>query len=95
MLSVVNTAANGVQIEITNPTSQPLAAVVDDGTRVTEYDLSPSAVTSLATTGIPAQLHIRIFPNSGISEVVTMIVSVENSTTQLPSFVGQAFTGGI
>jgi hypothetical protein len=95
VLSVVNTVGNGVQIEITNPTSQVLTTVVDNGTGVTEHDLRPNAMTSLAVTGIPAQLHIQIFPNSGLSEVVTMIVSVENSTTQLPSFVGQAFTGGI
>jgi hypothetical protein len=95
VLSVVNTVGNGVQIEITNPTSQVLTTVVDNGTGVTEHDLRPNAMTSLAVTGIPAQLQIQIFPNSGLSEVVTMIVSVENSTTQLPSFVGQAFTGGI
>ena len=95
VLSVVNTVGNGVQIEIANPTSQVLTTVVDNGTGVTEHDLRPNAMTSLAVTGIPAQLHIQVFPNSGLSEVVTMIVSVENSTTQLPSFVGQAFTGGI
>ena len=95
VLSVVNTVGNGVQIEITNPTSQVLTAVVDNGTGVTEHDLRPNAMTSLAVTSTPAQLHIQIFPNSGLSEVVTMIVSVENGTTQLPSFVGQAFTGGV
>jgi hypothetical protein len=92
-VSVANTVGGGLQLEITNPTSQVLATVVDNGTGVAEHDLNPSSTTSLAITSVPAQLHIQIFPNVGLAEVVTIVISVETSTTTNPSIVGQAFTG--
>lgn len=93
VVSVANTVGSGLQLQISNPTSQTLAAVINDGRSVSEHDLNASAMTSLAITSVPAQLHIQIFPNSGLAEVVTIVVSVEESTTQLPSIVAQAFTG--
>jgi hypothetical protein len=92
-VSVTNTVGSGLQLGISNPTGQTLAAVIDNGTGVAEHDLNPSATTSLPVTGTPAQLHIQIFPNSGLAEAVTIIISVETSTTRNPSIVAQAFTG--
>jgi hypothetical protein len=97
VVSVVNIAGAGLQLEISNPTNQILAAVVDTGTTVTEHDLAAGTTTSLPFTnsGGLGRLHIQIFPNSGLAEVVTIIISSEMSTTQNPSFVAQAFTGGV
>jgi hypothetical protein len=104
VLSVANTVGAGMQIDITNLTGQTLASVVDNGNGTTsEHDLNPpSQLNPTGTTAFPfittgsppvGQVHIQIFPNSAFSEAVTMVVSTENSTTTLPSFVGQAFTG--
>ena len=93
VVSVANTVGSGLQLEISNPISQPLAAVIHNGTDVGERDLNPSTTTSLAITSSPAQLQIQIFPNSGLAQVTTIVVSVETSTTRLPSIVGQAFSG--
>jgi hypothetical protein len=93
VVSVANTVGSGLQLVFTNPTSLPLAAVVDNGTGVAEHDLNPSTTTSLAVTSLPAQFHIQIFPNAALAEAVTIMISVETSTTTNPSIVAQAFTG--
>jgi hypothetical protein len=95
-VSVANTVGSGIQVAISNPTDAALAAVVNTGGAVVEHDLSPGTTSfSFPTTGSPpiGQLHIQIFPNAGLAEVVTIIISVEGSTTPNPSFVGQAFSG--
>jgi hypothetical protein len=104
VLSVANTVGAGIQIDIRNLTGQTLASVVDNGNGTTsEHDLNPpSQVNPFGTTSFPfpttgsppvGQVHIQIFPNPALSEAVTMVVSTESSTTTLPSFVGQAFSG--
>jgi hypothetical protein len=94
VVSVANTVGSGLQLEISNPTSQPLAAVVNSTngttTLVAEHDLAPGVTTSMmfdVTSGV-GQLHIQILPNALFSEVVTLIISADNA-----SFVGQAFSG--
>jgi hypothetical protein len=106
-VSIINAAAGagGLQVQISNPTNAALAAVVNNGTAtvsgmtaadVAEHDLNPGTTAfPFPTTGNPpiGQVHIQIFPNAGLAEVVTIIISVEGSTTANPSFVGQAFSG--
>lgn len=105
-VSIINGAigAGGLQVQISNPTGATLAAVVSAGTGVVEHDLSPvSGADPNGTTSFPfptngatppsGQLHIQIFPNAGMAEVLTIIISLEESTTANPSFVGQAFSG--
>jgi hypothetical protein len=95
-VSIANTVGSGIQVEIINPTGATLAAIVNTGPGVAEHDLNPGTASFLfPTTGSPpiGQLHIQIFPNAGLAEVVTIIISVEGSTTPNPSFVGQAFSG--
>jgi hypothetical protein len=92
VVSVANTIGSGLQLEISNPTSQTLASVVNStagiDASVAEHDLNPG-VTTMAfpiASGV-GQLHIQILPNALFSEVVTLIVSADNA-----SFVGQAFS---
>lgn len=95
-VSIANTVGSGIQVEITNPTGATLAAVVNTGEAVSERDLNPGTASLLfAPSGNPpaGQLHIQIFPNAGLAEVVTIIISLEESTSTNPSFVGQAFSG--
>jgi hypothetical protein len=95
-VSVINPVGGAVQVQITNPTGATLAAVVNTGAAVTEHDLNPGATSFLFTTtgATPVgQLHIQIFPNAGLAEVVTIVISLEESTTANPSIVGQAFSG--
>ncbi|HEX4009086.1 MAG TPA: hypothetical protein VHX62_03725 [Solirubrobacteraceae bacterium] len=98
-VSIINAAigAGGLQVQISNPSGAALAAVVNTGTGVAEHDLNPGTTSfAFATNGLspPAgQLHIQLFPNAGLAEVVTIIISLEESTTTNPSFVGQAFAG--
>jgi hypothetical protein len=94
VVSAVNTVGMGLQLQISNPTAETLAAVVDNGTAApAEHDLNADATTSLTLATPTSQLHIQIFPNAGLAEVVTLVISVETSTTTLPSLVGQAFSG--
>jgi len=89
VVSIANTLGSGLQLEISNPTSQTLAAVVS-GSTVSEHDLNPGVPTSMVfpvTNGV-GQVHIQILPNALLSEVVTIIVSADNA-----SIVGQAFSG--
>jgi hypothetical protein len=94
-VSIANTVGSGLQLEIGNPTSQTLAAVMTSeatsASGATELDLAAgrNAFIPFSTTnaGI-GQMHIQIFPNSGRPEVVTIIISVDNA-----SVVGQAFSG--
>jgi hypothetical protein len=97
VVSVVNIPGAGLQAEISNPSSAVLAAVINTGTDVVEHDLNPGTANSLPFTfrNGAAQLHIQPFPDSGLSEVVTIVLSAETSTTALPPIVGQAFTGGV
>jgi hypothetical protein len=98
-VSVANTVGSELQLQISNPTSQTLAAVLNstDGTdsTVAEHDLAPGVSTSITfpVVGGTGQLHIQILPNALFSEVVTIIISTEESTTVNPSIVGQAFSG--
>jgi hypothetical protein len=105
-VAVSNAVGGAVQVQISNSTGATLAAVVNTGAAVTEHDLSPvsganpTGTTSFPfpTTGSPAigQLHIQLFPNAGLAEVVTIVISLEGSTTVTPSaveVVGQAFSG--
>jgi hypothetical protein len=89
VVSVANTVRSGLALEITNPTSQTLAAVVA-GSPVSEHDVNPGPPTSMlfpVTNGV-GQMLIQILPNALFPEVVTIIVSADNA-----SIVGQAFSG--
>jgi hypothetical protein len=95
VVSVANTVGSGLQLEISNPTSQTLAAVINsstvaNGSTVSEHDLNPGVPTSMVfpvTNGV-GQVHIQILPNALFSEVVTIIVSADNACV-----VGQALSG--
>lgn len=94
-VSIADTVGSGLQLAISNPTSQTLTAVVTgstvvDGSPVSEHDLTPGVSMSLVvpvTNGV-GQVHIQILPNALFPEVVTIIVSADNA-----SIVGQAFSG--
>lgn len=94
-VSIANTVGSGLQLEIGNPTSQSLAAVMTSeatsASGATELDLAAgrTAFIPFSTTNAGVgKLHIQILPNSGLPEVVTIIISVDNA-----SVVGQAFCG--
>jgi hypothetical protein len=89
VVSVANAVGSGLQLEISNPTSQTLAAVVS-GSSVSEHNLNPDTTSSMAFPLISGvgQFHMQILPNALFPEVVTLIVSADNG-----SIVGQAFSG--
>jgi hypothetical protein len=95
VVSVANTVGAGVQLSIHNASGVGLPAVqtVGDTTTSTTLSTTQDYVTNLTASG--EQLHIQIFPSgASFPDVVTLIVSCENQSG-LPSFVGQAFTGGV
>jgi hypothetical protein len=99
-VSIINAAIGdgGLQVQISNPTGATLTTVVNNSGTMQEHDLSPvsgvnpNGTTSFVfmTTGAPpiGELHIQIFPNAGLAQVVTLIISADSA-----SFVGQAFSG--
>jgi hypothetical protein len=95
VVSVANTVGGGVQLSIHNATGVGLPAVQAVGNTTTSITLQTTQDYMTTLTASGEQAHIQIFPSGGaFPDVVTLIVSCENQSG-LPSFVAQAFTGGV
>ncbi len=78
----------GSEAVLRNQTGVAIPAVQDG----TAKSLSPGDNTII--TGNLPQATLQLFPTTGFSQVVTLVVSLEVNGDGKTAFVGQAFTGG-
>lgn len=98
VVSVANTIGAELQLTIHNATGVSLPAVQDvgsaAGSATTPITLPAGRDYMLVLSGAAEQVHFQLFPaGAAFPQVVTLIVSLDNGGA--PSFVAQAFTGGV